>query len=136
MKKAIVILVLLLVIAIAVLMGKIKLPRHGDPPVAKFQEEAENLIMGLQQYKEFVGSYPTGENLDISRAMSGQTEKKVLILTVRKSEQNAKGEIVDPWGTPIQFYFSKNGVLVRSAGPNKIWEDNSVSGADDLFRTN
>ena len=47
---------------------------------------------------------------------------------------NAKGEIVDPWGTPMQFYFSHNEVLIRSAGPNKVWEDNAISTADDLYR--
>jgi hypothetical protein len=47
---------------------------------------------------------------------------------------NEKGEILDPWGTPVQFYFSSNEVMVRSAGPNKVWEDSAVPLADDLYR--
>ena len=47
---------------------------------------------------------------------------------------NDKGEILDPWGTPIQFYFSHNEVMIRSAGPNKAWEDSSNPTADDLYR--
>jgi hypothetical protein len=90
----------------------------------------------LQQYKEFIGSYPPGNNLDIAKALSGQTEKKVLILLARKAARNQQGELVDPWGTPIQFYLSGNSVLIRSAGPNKVWEDSSVMGSDDLFRSN
>ena len=54
-------------------------------------------------------------------------------LAVRRSDLNDKGEIVDPWGTPFQFYFSHNEVLIRSAGPNKVWEDSAVA-SDDLFR--
>ena len=54
---------------------------------------------------------------------------------MRKTEVNNKGEITDPWGTPLQFYFSKNGVLIRSAGPNKVWEDSTVPHPDDLYRT-
>lgn len=107
-----------------------------DAKVAKFNSDAENLGVGLQQYKEFVGSYPTGNNVDIAKALSGRTEKKVLILAVRKSDINSKGEIVDPWGTPLQFYISGNGVLIRSAGPNKVWEDSTVATFDDLFRSN
>lgn len=107
-----------------------------DARVAKFNADADNLLVGLQQYKEFVGSYPTGNNLDIAKALSGQTEKKVLILAVRKSDLNQKGEIIDPWGTPLQFYFSGNSVLIRSAGPNKVWEDSVVATSDDLFRSN
>ena len=44
-------------------------------------------------------------------------------------------EIVDPWGTPLMFYFSHNEVLIRSAGPNRIWEDSATPTADDLYRS-
>ncbi len=108
--------------------------KRTDEKVAKFNTDCDNLILGIQQYKEFVGSYPTGNNVSITKALLGQTEKKVLILAVRRSDLNDKGEIVDPWGTPIQFYFSHNEVLIRSAGPNKVFEDSAVSTADDLYR--
>jgi len=108
--------------------------RRGEEKVAKFNGEAENLIGGIQQYKEFVGTYPTGNNIAIAKALLGQTDKRVLILAVRKSDLNDKGEILDPWGTPLQFYFSHNEVMIRSAGPNKIWEDSAVASADDLYR--
>ena len=107
-----------------------------DAKVLAFHAEADDLIQGLQQYKEFIGSYPPGNNLDIAKALSGQTEKKVLILVARKTARNQQGELVDPWGTPIQFYLSGNSVLIRSAGSNKVWEDSSVMGSDDLFRSN
>jgi hypothetical protein len=32
-------------------------------------------------------------------------------------------------------YFSDNEVMIRSAGPNKVWEDSNVPTADDLYRT-
>lgn len=108
--------------------------RRGDEKVAKFNTEAENLIGGIQQYKEFVGTYPTGSNIGIAKALLGQTDKRVLILAVRKTDLNDKGEILDPWGTPLQFYFSHNEVMIRSAGPNKVWQDSAVAAADDLYR--
>jgi len=104
-----------------------------DPKVTKFNTDCDNLILGIQQYKEFVGTYPNGNNSTIAKSLLGQTDKKVLILAVRRSDLNDKGEIVDPWGTPYQFYFSHNEVLIRSAGPNKVWEDSAVA-SDDLFR--
>ena len=110
--------------------------RVTDKNIAKFNDDAENLLMGLQQYKEFVGSYPSGNSADISKALFGQTEKKVLILAVRRSDLNSKGEILDPWGTPCQFYFSQNAILIRSAGSNKAFEDSKTFPSDDLFRTN
>ena len=73
---------------------------RADPKVTKFNADCDSLILGLQQYREFVGTYPTGNNIAIAKALLGQTEKKVLILAVRRSDLNDKGEIVDPWGTP------------------------------------
>jgi hypothetical protein len=108
--------------------------KRTDEKVVKFNTDCDNLILGIQQYKEFVGTYPTGNNSSITKALLGQTEKKVLILAVRRSDVNDKGEIVDPWGTPLQFYFSHNEVLIRSAGPNKAFEDSAISTSDDLFR--
>jgi hypothetical protein len=109
--------------------------KHPDEKVAKFNNDADNLIIGIQQYKEFVGSYPTGNNAAIARALLGRTDKKVLILAVRKTDMNDKGEILDPWGTPLQFYFGANEVLIRSAGPNKVWEDSAIATSDDLYRS-
>jgi hypothetical protein len=36
---------------------------------------------------------------------------------------------------PLQFYFAHNGVMIRSAGPNKVFEDSKTRGTDDLYRT-
>ncbi|MCS7337695.1 MAG: hypothetical protein NZ739_05580 [Verrucomicrobiae bacterium] len=136
MKKAI-LAVLLVVLAVCVGWQTLRASRTRiDPRIAKFNEDAENLLFALQQYKEFAGAYPTGNNLDIARALSGHGDKKIVILAVRKSDLNQKGEIVDPWGTPLQFYFTANSVLIRSAGPNKVFEDSSAPNCDDLFRSN
>jgi len=110
-------------------------PRRVDEKVVKFNSDADNLILGIQQYREFVGTYPTGNNAAIAKALLGRTEKKVLILAVRKSDMNDKGEILDPWGTPLRFYFAENEVMIRSAGPNKVWEDSAIPTADDLYRS-
>ncbi len=110
-------------------------PAHADPKIVKFNTDADNLILGIQKYREFVGSYPTGNNASIARALLGRTDKHVLIVAVRQSDLNDKGEVLDPWGTPIRFYFSDNEVMIRSAGPNKVWEDSALPAADDLYRS-
>ncbi len=109
--------------------------KRTDEKVTKFNTDAESLILGLQQYREFAGSFPSGNNIQITKSLLGQGEKKILILAVRKCPINDKGEILDPWGTPLQFYFGSNEVLIRSAGPNKAWEDSAIETADDLYRT-
>ena len=135
MKKAIVIAAIVLGFAGVLCVAKAWTPRRVDPKIVKFYSDADSLILGLQQYREFVGTYPTGNNLTIAKALLGRTDKKVLILAVRRTDMNDKGEILDPWRTPVRFYFSDNEVMIRSAGPNKVWEDSDVQTADDMYRT-
>ena len=103
---------------------------------AKFNDDVENLFVGLQKFKEHVGSYPIGSNAEIAKALMGKNAKNVIILVGRKNEVNEKGEFVDPWGTPLRIYFSDAAVLVRSAGPNRRFDDSTVMEADDFIRSN
>lgn len=102
----------------------------------KFNNDVENLFAALQQYKEHVGAYPLGSNADIVKSLNGKNAKSLIILIGRKNDLNAKGEFVDPWGTALRIYFSDSGVLVRSAGPNKRFDDSTVLNNDDYFRSN
>jgi hypothetical protein len=109
---------------------------RANARTAKFNEDVENLFIGLQKYKERVGSYPIGSNSQVAKALQGNNEKNVIILVGRKTELNDKGEYVDPWNTPLRIYFSDAGVLVRSAGPNRRFDDSTVMEADDFIRSN
>jgi hypothetical protein len=103
---------------------------------SKLNEDVENLFSALQKYKEHVGSYPVGGNAEVARALKGQNAKNVIILVGKKNDLNDKGEFVDPWGTPLRIYFSDNGILVRSAGPNRRFDDSTTIECDDYFRSN
>lgn len=127
--------VLIATLAAALVTGCSYVNARTDDPKAKFNKNAETLILGLQQYKEFTGAYPVGNNLSITKAMMGKNDKKVLILAIRQSDLNDRGEILDPWNTPYRFYFSGDQVLIRSAGPNKVWEDDDQAVSDDLYRS-
>jgi len=104
--------------------------------MSKLNVDVDNLFAGLQQYKDYVGAYPSGNNSDIAKALQGQNAKNIIILVGRKNELNEKGEFVDPWATPLRIYFSGTGVLVRSAGPNRRFDDSTVPGCDDFIRSN
>src|SRR5437870_11951852 len=75
--------------------------KRTDEKVTKFNTDAESLILGLQQYREFTGSFPIGNNIQINKSLLGQGEKKILILAVRKCTINDKRELMDPGGTPL-----------------------------------
>jgi hypothetical protein len=103
---------------------------------AQFNEDVENLFVAVQKYKEQVGAYPMGGNLEVSKALQGKNPKNVIVIVGRKNNVNEKGEFIDPWGTPLRIYFSDNGVLIRSAGPNRRFDDSTVMDADDFIRSN
>ena len=103
---------------------------------ARFNEDVENLFIGLQKFKEVVGTYPLGGNAEVAKALQGHNPKNVIILVGRKNELNEKGEMVDPWGTALRVYFSDSGVLIRSAGPNRRFDDSAIADADDIIRSN
>jgi hypothetical protein len=137
MKHAVPVLIVIALLGAGLWLYQQAARNRVDPQVVEFHHDADLLIKGLQEYRKFVGNYPSGGPVDIANALSGrgQTDKKFLLVTDRKETKNNKGEIVDPWGTPIQFYFAHNGVMLRSAGPDKAFEDSAVATSDDLYRT-
>jgi type II secretory pathway pseudopilin PulG len=102
----------------------------------QFNEDVDNLFYALQQYKERVGSYPVGNNAEVAKALLGNNSKNLIILVGRKQNLDTKGQFVDPWGTPLRIYFAGEGILVRSAGPNKRFDDSTVLNPDDYYRSN
>ena len=105
---------------------------------AQFNNDVEDLFTALQKYKERVGSYPTGGNIEVSKALQGANSKNVIIIvgSAKKNNLNEKGEIIDPWGTPLRIYFSDTGILIRSAGPNRRFDDSTAIDSDDFIRSN
>ena len=104
--------------------------------MAKLNDNVDNLFSALQKYKERVGVYPVGGNLEVCKALQGKNEKNVIVIVGPKTDVNDKGEFIDPWGTPLRIYFSDNGILVRSAGPNRRFDDSLSMDCDDFFRSN
>ena len=98
--------------------------------------EVDQLFEAFHKYKQIVGKYPQGSNSEIAKSIrEGDNEKHLMIMAVKDAQLNAKGEIVDPWGTPLKIYFAQNEVLIRSAGPNHQFEDAKVTLSDDYFRS-
>ncbi len=102
----------------------------------EFNKDVNSLFLALQKYKERTGNYPRGSNAEIAKDLNGENDKNLIIMVGRDITKNTKGEFVDPWETPLRIYFSENGVLVRSAGPNRSFDDTTVVEFDDILRAN
>ena len=136
MKKILIALGILALLVGILCLGHLWSVWRAQIRTARFNEDVENLFIGLQKFKEVVGAYPLGGNSTVVKALQGDNPKKVIILVGRKTELNEKGEMVDPWGTPLRVYFSDNGVLIRSAGPNRRFDDSTAVEFDDFIRSN
>jgi len=135
-KKYFVAVGLLAAVAVAVYVVRVTSSWQANARTSKFKIDVENLFAGLQQYKENMGQYPRGSNAELIKALQVNNPKKLIILVSRKAELNEKGEMLDPWGTPLRIYFSDVGVLVRSAGPNRRFDDSTTIESDDFYRSN
>jgi hypothetical protein len=89
----------------------------------------ENMRTSIRQYAAAFGENPVGTNPEITSALSGQNPKQINFLKADGNRVNAKGELVDTWGTPYFFHqLSGHQMEIRSAGPDRI-----MYSADDLI---
>ena len=95
--------------------------------------DTSHLKQALYSYKENVGEYPQGDNRAISKALLGENPAGLQFFDPPRDTISPEGDLLDPWGTPYRFYFSDT-PLIRSAGKNKKFENNSAKGSDDYFR--
>ncbi len=107
---------------------------RGRQSYTRLAADMDSLFLAFREYKKIVGTYPSGSNAHIARALYGKNDKTLIILIVPRCELNTKGEIIDPWGTPLKIYFAANEAMLRSAGPNKVFEDSKAKEGDDYFR--
>jgi hypothetical protein len=71
-----------------------------------------------------------GANEEFAAALMGKNAAKEVFLEASHACLNAKGQIVDRWGSPLFFHVREaNRIDLRSAGPDgEMWT------ADDLHR--
>jgi hypothetical protein len=133
--------ILLVLGMIAMMAGSVWADRQWNTmrvnaKTTEFNADVENIFVALQKYKEQLGSFPTGGNLEVSKALQGHNPKNVIVIVGSKTSVNDRGEFLDPWGTPLRIYFSDTGILIRSAGPNRRFDDSTAADADDYYRSN
>ncbi len=85
-------------------------------------------VMGF--YHRLFNEHPVGLNHEIVEKLIGKNAKQVAMIMPGHSAINAKGELVDRWGTPFFFHqISGKEMEVISAGPDgRLWT------ADDVKR--
>jgi hypothetical protein len=84
----------------------------------------ENTRTAVRNYGSMFGGNPVGTNPEITAALNGDNPREVKFLDPNNGMRiNSRGELVDPWGTPLFFHqLSGAETEIRSAGPDKqMW---------------
>ena len=108
------------------------LERYGDPARPP-EEDLVWMARALENFALLVkgdNPLPLGANEDIAAALRGKNKAHLRALPADHPAFNARGQIVDRWGTPLYFHaVSRDRLDIRSAGP-----DGAMWTADDLHR--
>ena len=89
----------------------------------------ENTRTAIRNYGSRFGGNPVGTNFEITQALNGENPGEVKFLDPENGMRlNAKGELVDPWGTPFFFHqLSANEMEIHCAGPDKtMWTSDDI----------
>ena len=130
--KRIVIMLTVVIITIAVIIlvrsMAISGPAFTAAKKAKLNYEIIQIREATQSFDTEYGFYPTAsDNATVIKILTGaadeENRRRIAFMNVKPSDLNAKGELLDPWGTPFDLSVFMNGNLhVRSAGPDKIFD--------------
>ena len=89
----------------------------------------ENMRSTVRQYSLRFGGNPSGNNAEITAALSGKNAKQVMFINPDDGLRvNDRGELIDNWDTPF-FFHSVSGTVMEiySAGPDrKMWTSDDL----------
>lgn len=105
-------------------------PLTGESPVAaELNSPAGDIRRDLRVLNEVFETWqtnfprtgnPVGENVEITRALTGENELRFAFIRPGHPAINARGELCDRWGTPFRFHaLDGRQMEILSAGPDR-----------------
>jgi hypothetical protein len=92
----------------------------------------------ISSYTEY-SVYPSApDNATLIRMLTGESaegnQRRIAFISIKDSDRDAKGDLLDPWGTPVELSVTADGKLhARSAGPDKTFGTaDDISGDTNL----
>jgi hypothetical protein len=93
--------------------------------------DIETISSLLRLYQQAFQGNPTGENEEITAALTGRNSKGIAVVPRTHRAINSHGELIDRWNTPYFFHaLSGRHMEIRSAGPDrKFYTDDDILGS-------
>jgi hypothetical protein len=87
---------------------------------------------GAKEYLREYGAVPSGDNSRVFATLEGENPRKLVFFEAEPLDHNAKGELIDPWGTPYRFDLSDpTKPRFWSCGKDRR-DDGGAEGSDDI----
>ena len=109
----------------------------GWDTIEKTQEaqgkgDAQAVRAALRNYQTEYGKLPSGTTAEICAALCGANPRKIAFIYRPPANVVAtNGGLLDPWGTAYRIEISGTNVQIRSAGPNRRFDDGRFT--DDIY---
>jgi hypothetical protein len=120
--------------ALLLLPGLVKPPRLAQQHASPVEEGAQKLIAAIREYVLEFESLPSSAPGEMILALTGENPSNHRFLHVPANQLSARGELLDPWGTPYRVIVEgdEQHVRVQSAGANRVFEAPSKK-SDDYY---
>jgi len=95
---------------------------HHESPSPREPVYTGAIKTALMAYYNEYGSFPSGSNAQMERALTGDNKRKMFFLDWIHGRTNTAGELCDFWGTPYRVRIDGAIPSVTSAGPDKTMD--------------
>jgi type II secretory pathway pseudopilin PulG len=115
------------------LLPGVSLDTNRNRPRAEARFFVSALLSATSAYAAEYGAPVSGSSpAQILAALRGKNQREIIFFDAAPSRFNAKGELIDPWGTPYRFDLSNpKQPRIWSCGPNRK-DENGAEGSDDI----
>jgi hypothetical protein len=102
--------------------------RELNSPATDIHADLKLLRAIFDDYRTNLRLNPTGNNAEITAALTGKNSLRLALIPPRHRAINAEGELCDRWGTSFFFHqLSGTQMEIHSAGPDrKMWTDDDI----------
>lgn len=107
----------------------------GNGSHTKAGRERRNLssfALAVRSYQQELNREPPVSPNQFYASLRGANSKGFTFLVPARDPDSESGAYRDAWGNPYQIFRGDSGWLIRSAGPNRIFDDQNGKGSDDM----
>lgn len=122
----------LLLVLVGLVFPNVSGPGPGAVKRAQAQSDVDQICVALKLYHTEYGVLPSGDKAQIMTALHSANPRGIVFFEAASSRFNARGEFLDPWGTPFRLGPSDPAFPWAYSFGNDAKDDGGAPGSDDI----